>query len=119
MNRKQLKATIVLTSLLAVLAVGATAKTLTLKLYIPVDVELGGKAVAQGEYRVEIQNDQNTDPTVIFYDRKRELARTQGTWIELPSPAAYDSAVTGKNDAGKVTLTKILLKHSKKALAIK
>ena len=119
MIRKQLKATIALVVLAALFAVAATAKTTSVKLYLPADVELGGRAVAQGEYRVEIQNNQNSQPTVIFYDGKREVARIQGTWIELPSPAAYDSAVTGKNDAGKVTLTKILLKQSRKALALK
>ena len=119
MNRKQLKATIALVALAAIFAVAATAKTTSLKLYLPADVELGGKVVAQGEYRVEIQNDQSSNPTVIFYTGKREVARIQGTWIDLPSPAAYDSVVTGKNDAGKMTLTKILLKQNKKAISFK
>ena len=119
MKRKQLKATIALMALAALFALAATAKTTTVKLYLPADLELGGRAVAKGEYRLEIQNDQSSNPTVIFYDGKREVARIQGTWIELPSPAAYDSAVTGKDEAGKVTLTKILLKQSRKALALK
>ncbi len=119
MRKKHIKAMIVLGVLAALSTLTAGAKTTTVKLYLPANVEIGGKAVAQGEYRLEIQDDQSNNPTLIFYDGKREVARTQAAWIELPSPAAYDSAVTGKNAAGKVILTKILLKQSKKALALK
>jgi len=42
MIRKQLKATIALVVLAALFAVAATAKTTSVKLYLPADVELGG-----------------------------------------------------------------------------
>lgn len=119
MREKTIQASIILAVLAALFSLPAGAKTTTVKLYLPANVEIGGKAVAQGEYRLEIQNDQSNNPTVIFYDGKREVARTQAEWVELPSPAAYDSAVTGKDAAGKIILKKILLKQSKKALALK
>jgi ABC-type transport system involved in cytochrome bd biosynthesis fused ATPase/permease subunit len=55
----------------------------------------------------------------VFYSGKPEAARAQATWVELTSPTAYDSALTGKDGAGKTTLTKLLLKKNPRALPLK
>jgi hypothetical protein len=119
MNLSNLRVILILASTILIAVTLASAKNLTVRVYVPADMELAGKTVTQGEYRVEVQESETDRPMAVFYTGKREVVRAQATWVELTSPAAYDSAVTGRDDAGKTTLTKLRLKKSPRALALK
>lgn len=108
---------ILLVSLLLVLPslVLAGQTEFTMRFNSPIIV--AGTTLKAGEYRIVVQ-DEPTKGTVVFYDGRREVARAEGVWAPLESPATRNCIATRKNEQGNAIVSRILLRGNTKAIEL-
>lgn len=106
-------------SLLLILLVGTTGAVAKgwRKLTVAYPVELNGKVLEAGNYRIELAH--QSDPTVIFYRDGKEVARATYRTVTLSEVPKSDRIVYRMNRDGSRELLEIRFEGQKDALSFR
>lgn len=114
---KGIKILALVVSLVLLLSAAALAAGTEFTMRFNSAVNLGTTTLKPGEYRIVVQDD-STKPAVIFYAGRREVARVEGTWSALDTPATRDCVAMRKDEKGNLAVSRVLLRGSNKAVQV-